>query len=600
VAKAFKQHYYKLKKRTLKKGLIKMKNVIITKLEEMLQQPEASAVAHQMRTLQKEYQKLWTAEFETAKQQFVDEGGKAKEFEYAKSPEDVKISELIDKIEKKKKEEDGKLAIEQAKNLVVRNEIIAKINDLSQVSDNIGAAIKKLVELQGQWKVTGAVSPHKYKENQADYSKAIEEFNYKLSLSKQLQEHDLKRNYEMKTELLEKIKGIKDQTNIKEAERLIKIYRNDWEEIGPVPNDKWDELKGSFRAALEEAYSKLKAHYNSVEEEKEANLNEKKALLEKIKAIITKSETASGQVWNNLTNELVALQTEWKGIGRANAKENDKVWAEFRELCDSFFEKKKAFFSVVHEKMGVIKTQKQELIAKANALKESTDWQKTGLALIKLQDAWKKVPHAGGDETKLFNQFRAACNHFFDAKKAHFGAVDASYDANLVAKEELLKKLQDFNLSEDLAANHAALKQFSADWNAAGMVPMKDKKRVNDAFYNRLDELYDKMNVSATEKFMMQFKTKLERLSNGESPELALKKEAEYFKKQMDEIQGRIKTYDNNLGFFKSSSKGVNPFMKEIEDKINAEKQKIAELNEKRKLVMAELNKLKPAEMEAK
>ena len=220
--------------------------------------------------------------------------------------------------------------------------------------------------------------------------------------------------------------------------------------------------------------------------------------------------------------------------------------------------------------------------------------------MIKLQDAWKKVPHAGGDETKLFNQFRAACNHFFDAKKAHFGAVDASFDANLVAKEELLKKLQDFNLSEDLAANHASLKQFSADWNAAGMVPMKDKKRVNDAFYNRLDELYDKMNVSASEKFMMQFKTKLERLSNGESPEFALKKEADYFKKQMDEIQGRIKTYDNNLGFFKSSTKGVNPFMKEIEDKINAEKQKIAELNDKRKMVMAELNKLKPAEMEAK
>ena len=75
---------------------------------------------------------------------------------------------------------------------------------------------------------------------------------------------------------------------------------------------------------------------------------------------------------------------------------------------------------------------------------------------------------------------------------------------------------------------------------------------------------------------------------------------ADYFKKQMDEITGRIKTYDNNLGFFKTSSKGVNPFMKEIEDKINAEKQKISELNEKRKLVMSELNKLKPAEIEKK
>lgn len=567
----------------------------------MLQQAEASAVANQVRTLQKEYEKLWTAEFEKAKQDFVDEGGKAKEFEYHKQPEDLKISELFETFHKRKKEEDATVAVDQAKNLAIRKEIIAKINDLSQVSDNIGSAIKKLVELQAQWKTIGAVSPHKYKEIQAEYSKAIEEFNYKLSLSKQLQEHDLKRNYELKTELLEKIKGLKDQPNIKEAERLIKIYRNDWEEIGPVPNDKWDELKGSFRGALEEAYSKLKEHYHSIEEEKEANLTKKKEMIEQVKAIIVKSETAGNAAWNNLTNELIALQNGWKTVGRTTQKDNDKIWAEFRELCDSFFEKKKAHFHDAHEKLAGVKAQKQDLIAKADALKDDTDWQKTSLALIRLQDAWKKVPHAGGDENKLFTKFRAACNHFFDAKKAHFDAIDSQFDNNLVAKEELIKKLNEYSLSEDHAANHAALKQFSADWNAAGMVPMKDKKRVSEAFYNRLDELYDQMNISKDEKFKMQFRTKLERMSGGENPETALRKEADYFKKQIDEIQGRIKTYDNNLGFFKSSSKGVNPFMKEIEDKINAEKQKIAELNEKRKLVMEELNKLmKPAETEKK
>lgn len=578
-----------------------MKTTIIAKLEEMLQQPEAGAVANQVRTLQKEYEKLWTAEFEKAKQDFVEEGGKAKEFEYHKQPEDLKISELLDTFHKRKKEEEATIAADQTKNLAVRKEIIAKINDLSQVSDNIGSAIKKLVELQAQWKTVGAVSPHKYKEIQAEYSKAIEEFNYKLSLSKQLQEHDLKRNYELKTELLEKIKGLKDQPNIKEAERLIKIYRNDWEEIGPVPNDKWDELKGSFRGALEEAYSKLKQHYNSIEEEKEANLAKKKDLIEKARAIILKSETAGNSAWNNLTNELIAIQNEWKTVGRTTQKDNDKVWAEFRELCDSFFEKKKLHFHDAHEKLAGVKAQKQELIAKADALKNDTDWQKTSMALIKLQDAWKKVPHAGGDENKLFMKFRAACNHFFDAKKAHFDAIDSQYDNNLVAKEELIKKLNEFSLSEDHNANHAALKQFSADWNAAGLVPMKDKKRVSEAFFNRLDELYDQMNISKDEKFKMQFRTKLERMASGENPETALRKEADYFKKQMDEIQGRIKTYDNNLGFFKSSSKGVNPFMKEIEDKINAEKQKIAELNEKRKLVLEELNKLmKPAEAEKK
>jgi len=575
-----------------------MKNGIITKLEEMIGSADISAVAHQMRALQKEYQLVWTSEFEKAKQEFIDLGGKAKEFEYAKHDDDITISKLFEKFEARKKEEDAKIALDQNKNLAVRKEIIAKINDLSQVSDNIGAAIKKLVELQKQWKESGAVSTHKYKEIQADYSKAIEEFNYKLSLSKQLQEHDLKRNYELKTELLEKIKGIKNQTNIKEAERLIKIYRNDWEDIGPVPNDKWDELKGAYRLAIDEAYSTLKAHYNSIEEEKDANLEKKNAVLEKIKNILTKAETANGQTWNNLTSELTAIQAEWKLIGRTNAKENDKAWTEFRALCDSFFEKKKAFFHVMHEKLSDIKAQKQDLIAKVNAVKDSTDWQKTGLVIIKIQDAWKKIPHAGGDETKLFNSFRAACNHFFDAKKAHFSAIDASFDSNLVAKELLLAKLLEFTLSEDTTTNHASLKQFSLDWNAAGMVPMKDKKRINDAFYNKLDELYDKMNVSVSDKMVMQFKSKIERFVNGENPEIALNKEADFLKKQIEEINARVKTYDNNLGFFKSSSKGVNPFMKEIEDKINVEKQKIAEFTDKRKMVVAELNKLRAVDIE--
>lgn len=569
-----------------------MKTTIIAKLEEMLQQPEASAVAHQMRTLQKEYQKLWTAEFEKAKQEFVDEGGKAKEFEYMKQPEDVKIAELFEKFEKRKKEEDTRLAAEQNKNLEIRKEIIQKINDLSQVSDNIGAAIKKLIELQAQWKETGSVSPHKYKEIQAEYSKAIEEFNYKLSLSKQLQEHDLKRNYELKTELLEKIKNLKDLDNIKEAERLIKVYRNDWEEIGPVPNDKWDELKGSFRAALEEAYSKLKAHYNSVEEEKENNLKLKQEVIEKLQQVIQKTENAGASQWNQYTNDVVSLQNEFKTIGRTNQKDNEKVWAEFRALCDDFFEKKKVFFNAHHEKVSGFKAQKQQLIVKANGLKDSTDWQKTGNALIKLQDEWKKIPNAGPDEHKLYQQFRAACNHFFEAKKAHFDALDASFENNLAHKEELLKKITEFVPGDNASENHAALRQFAADWNAAGMVPMKEKKRINDAFYNRLDELYDKLSMNASEKHMMQFKTKLERFANSESPEMLLKKEADYLKKQIDEVNGRIKTYDNNLGFFKSS-KGNNPFMKEIEDKINGEKQKLNDFNEKRKLVIAELNKLK-------
>lgn len=569
-----------------------MKAELISKVEELLAQAEAGAVAHQMRTLQKEYQKVWTAEFEKAKQEFIDEGGKAKEFEYAKSPEDVKISELFDRFEKKKKDEDARLAAEQNKNLEIRKEIIAKINDLSEVSENVGAAIKKLIELQSQWKETGSVSPHKYKEIQSEYSKAVESFNYKLNISKQLQEHDLKRNFELKSELVEKIKGLQAIENIKEAERLIKVYRNDWEDIGPVPNEKWEELKTQYRSVLDDIYSKIKGHYHSVEEQKEKNLDAKKELIEKVKQIISKVENAGASQWNQFTNELIAIQNEWKAIGRAAQKENDKVWAEFRALCDSFFEQKKAFFSTLNEKIAEIKIKKNKLIEQAESLKASTDWNKTGLALIKLQDEWKKLPNAGNEEHHLFQTFRAACNAFFDARKAHHEGMEASFENNLKTKEEILNRLNAFVFGEDNASNREALKQFANEWNSAGLVPMKEKKRINDAFYNKLDELYDKMNISHSEKMMMQFKTKLERFVASDDALNLLRKEADFLKKHIDEVSNTIRTYENNLGFFKNS-KGKNDLLKDVEQKMENEKQKLSDFNEKRKMIQAEIQKIR-------
>lgn len=571
-----------------------MKTELIAKLEELLTK-DAGEVAANVRTLQKEYQKLWTTEFETARQAFVDEGGKAKEFEYPKQPEDLQFESLVDKHAKLKKEADAKVASEQAKNLSVKLEIIAKINDLSKVSDNVGAAVKMLQELQSQWKNTGSVSSHKYKEVQADYSKAVEEFYYNLKIFRDLQEHDLKKNFELKTELIGKIKNIQSVENIKEAERLIKVYRNEWDEVGPVPNSKWDILKQEYKTVLDETYAKIKTHYTGIEEKKETNLHSKLELIEKAKALVAAASEGAVK-WNETTEQLIALQNEWKSVGRTTEKDNEKIWAEFRAICDTFFDKKKEYFAGQNEKFAANRKIKSELISKAEALKDSTDWQKTGADLIKLQDTWKKYPSNGDkEEPKLFARFRKACNHFFDARKNHYENLDASFEGNLTAKEAILAKLNEIKLGADNKENHEQLKAISAEWNAGGMVPMKDKKRINDAFYNKLDELYEQMNMDKNEKAIMQFRSKLDRLAASENGSELLRKESDYLKKLSDEITSRIRTYDNNLGFFKNS-KGSNSFMKEIEDKIAGEKEKIAELAAKRKLINDELTKLRDAD----
>lgn len=577
-----------------------MKTELIAKMEELLLK-DAGEVAADVRALQKEYQKLWTSEFETAKQAFVEEGGKTKEFEYHKQAEDIKFESLIEKFNKLKKDADNKTAAEQSRNLLVRQEIIAKIRDLSQLSENVGAAVRKLQELQTQWKETGPVSSHKYKEIQADYSRAVEDFYYNIKIFRDLQEHDLKKNLEHKTEIIGKLKLLQSLDNIKEAERLIKVYRNEWDEIGPVPNAKWDSLKQEYKTVLDETYAKIKGHYNSIEEQKEANLKAKQEIIEKVKALIDSVAEAKAAKWNEATDKILALQGDWKGIGRTSEKDNEKIWAEFRSLCDVFFDKKKVFFSSLNEKFSANRKIKSELIAKAEALQHSTDWQKTGLDLIRLQDTWKKYPSNGDkEEPKLFSRFRKACNTFFDAKKAHYESIDAAYEQNLVKKEEILARLNELKLGEDGAANREMLKTITHEWNEAGLVPMKDKKRINDAFYNKLDELYEQMHIDKQEKAAIQFKTKLDRLASSENGFDLLLKESDHLKKLADEINGRVRTYDNNLGFFKSSKGSNNTFIKEIEEKIAAEKSKIAELTAKRKLISEELNKLRAAAEKSK
>jgi len=571
-----------------------MKTELISKLEELLTK-EAGEVALEVRHLQKEYQKAWSIEFEKAKQQFVDEGGKIKEFEYPKTPDDIKFEALLEKFKKLKKESEDKLAKDQDKNLQIRAEIISKIKDLSQLSDNVGAAVKKLQELQTEWKTTGAVSPHKYKDIQSDYSKAVEEFYYNLKIYRDLQEHDLKRNFELKLEIIEKIKGLQNTENIKEAEHSIKAFRNEWEEVGPVPNEKWDELKSAYRAALDDTYSKIKTYYKGLEEKKENNLKSKQELIEKLRAIAGQTDLKSASAWNAKTDEIIQIQNEWKSVGRTTEKDNEKIWAEFRTLCDGFFDAKKEFFNTLHEKFADNRKIKLNIIQKAEALKDSTDWQKTTPLLIKLQDEWKKHPSNGDkEEPKLFARFRKACNAFFDAKKAHYENVDASLEGNLLVKEELLAKLNVFQLSEDLNANRSALKEFTASWNANGMVPMKEKKRLNDAFYNKIDELYNQLNISKAEKASIQYQSKVDRFLSSESPKDLLSKEADFLKKQMDEINNTIRTYENNLGFFKHA-KSDNPMLKDVMDKINFEKQKLEEINTKRKMVTTELAKLREA-----
>jgi uncharacterized protein DUF349 len=573
-----------------------MKQDIITKLENLLAHEDINRASAQIKTIQREYEEAFSKEIEKAKEDFTNDGGRSRDFVYTKSKEDEKIVELFDKFRKQKKQHSDKLQSEQEKNLEIKTGIIRDINDLSKLEVNVSGAIKKLHELQAKYKETGNVPAAKHRDILTEYNRVVDTFYFGLNLYKESQEVDLKKNFEAKTLLLEKIKNLLTLENMKDVERNIKVFRNEWEELGAVPQDKWAAVREEFRTANEQVNKKIQDFYGEKKEQLGQNLEAKKQLIEKAKALIAAETPRNEREWENKTKALIELQNEYKESGHTEQKAGDEVWKLFREVCDGFFEKKKEFYEHAKERYAEAKQKKLKLIEEAVALKTSTDWQKTGEKIMNLQQQWKRMPSTHPkDEQKLFEKFRAECNHFFEAKRMQFAQQNAELENNIQHKETIIQNLHGFAPSGNAPDDINALKEFTKQWQESGQIPPGERKRLHDAFYNKLEEFYGNISGDETEKGLIKFKLKLERLEASENGHELLLKENDFIRKQVNEIQQQCNVYENNMGFFKNA-KTKNQMMIDLENKIAAEKAKIDEWKKKQKLIKSLLDKAsKPA-----
>ncbi len=568
-----------------------MKTELIEKVELLLQSEDILGNAPEIRILQSGFETELAAETDKAKQEFIAEGGNPKEFVFNKQADDLKLEELFKTFRELKKEKEKKVLLDQMRHLELKRTIIEKIKALGNIQTQPGKAIKTLKDLQTQWKEAGAVSSHNYKELQNEYSKALEAFYYSLDIYKVMQDHDFKKNLEIKTAIIEHLTKLKEQNNIKEIERLIKVYRNEWDEAGPVQNDKWEALKTQWRSALDQIYDKLKTHYTLLEEQKEKNLAAKQHILTQTKALV-ENMPVDEEGWKKSTDAMIALQKEWKSTGFTQKGKGAESWKEFRETCDLFFDAKNVFYAGIKEVRNGLRKQKLALIETAEALSTSTAWSDTANKMIRLQADWKRIPPAGPhEEPRLFHRFRKACNVFFDAKKKHFEDIDAASVNEVKAKEDVLARFLALQLSGDEAKDKETLQAFSHEWQSGSPLPPKDRKRLNDQFYHHMDEFYSKLNIQVSELESMKFKSKLERLEKEDPSGNLLQKEFDHIKKLTEQIHLDVLKYENNLGFFKSS-KGDNPLLNEIRSKIESEKERHALMKAKLKMVREALNRV--------
>ena len=475
---------------------------------------------------------------------------------------------------------------EEGENLRRKKFLLSKMQEMIQSEENIGAAFGTYNEIHEEWKKIGDIPREKRDEIQKEYSRLLELFFYNIKIYRELKDHDLKRNKQLKEDIITQLEDLKNQSAIKELETALKRLQNEWDEIGPVQNEEWEKLKDRYWEIVRSLYDRIHQFYDERRQSLQENLTKKRELLEETIALVEASmANAAVKEWDQATEKILGIQEKWKSVGFGPKKENEEIWQEFRAQCDQFFARKKEFYGSIQGKFNEIADAKRKLIDEAKALRDSQEWKETADKLIKLQKAWKNAGHAGQKlEQKLWQEFRGACDAFFNSRQKHFEEQDKALETNLIAKQDLIAKIESYELPEDKQTALKDLKEFTSTFNAIGKVPMKQKDTIYNSYKSAIDKHYSKLKLDAAEKDKVMFQARLETIQGSPEAGRLLSKERSDIRQQIEKLKAEILQLDNNLGFF-ARSKGADVLRKEVEGKIKAAQDRIEGLKLKLKQI---------------
>ena len=460
----------------------------------------------------------------------------------------------------------SRLEAEREESLKKKKAIIEELKALVEGQEDVSSQFTAFRELQNRWREAGPVPVQSYRDINDTYQYYVEKFYDMVKINRDLRDLDFKKNLEAKEAFCAAAEKLAENENVVNAFHELQKLHEQWKEYGPVAKEKREEIWDRFKAATSVINKKYQAHFEGLKAQQEENLEKKKVLCEKLEEIAER-EIKNTADWNQLSKEIESLQAEWRTIGFATKKENQKIYDRFRAACDKFFERKREHYTTIKDSMTANLEKKQAIIEQAEALKSSTEWKKTADQLIALQKQWKEigaVPRKKSEQ--LWKRFRAACDEFFANRDANSGGEN-DYYGNLKSKKRLIEEVRAYQCSEDDAANAAQMRSFNEKWQAIGHVPFKEKDKINDEF-----------KAAMHEKFPL-FAKQRGQAYQGHSA----KNPKDSLIAKYNALQQDVVTYENNIGFFAASKNSV-PLIQQMQQKIDDAKAELRRLEEKIRL----------------
>jgi len=578
-----------------------MKQELIDKFQELIQQEQINKVKDEANALIQAFEKEKHEAIKTEKKAFVAEGGDPHYFEPSKDPLDSKFKEIENIFSDKLEQYKSELKKELDQNLEIKLALITEIKDVNENEENIGKAFNRINAIKKKWDETGAVPNHKKHEVREDYSKLVEEFYYHIKIFKELKDHDFKKNSELKTDVIERMQKLLDLKSIKEIQLLLDAYLVEWDRLGPTFQKDWPEIKEKFHLVYNEINHKISEHYKNLRDKQKENADLKQAIIDELKTI-SENVPKDHNNWVNQTNALNEIQEKYRKIGPTQKKKNDSLWEEFRGLIDQFYEAKREFYKEKKQEFKEVRSDKAQIIEAAKKIipedevnPEMIDWRKITDEIISLQKDWKQSGILKqSEERKMWVEFRGVCDIFFQKKKAFYASQIERQKENQKQKEDIIKLLEDFKPSGIAEDDHEKLRQLTYDFQQIGMVPIKSKNQISNSFTKATANVAKQLNIGAKELKSTLFKNKVDVIQNEDpAAKQKLLNEQKFIKRKIKELEDEKFQYENNLGFFKYTPDD-NPLKKEVLDKIEAVGNQIKDWKEKSKtinLALREANK---------
>ena len=437
-------------------------------------------------------------------------------------------------------------------------------------------------ELQTKWKEIGDVDAKEYEKLIAEYTKLNESFYYNINIYKELQQNDLKKNFSLKNQLVHELKELHLEPSVKEVEKKLRKIQDDWSDLGPTFSEHWEKLKEEYWTELKQVFDRVRKHYADLKEAGAKKLTEKKVLLQELTELVGQTRDDLKE-WGSQTKMIHEIREKWNTVGYTSGAESDAIWADFKAQLDIFFEGKKEVFAGVNDKYKELATQKEQLIEKAEKLKDSTDWKQATDDLKRIQQQWKNIGHAGKHaEQKLWKKFRGACDYFFEAKKNHFAEQDKANEGNLKVKETLLSKAEKTKLPTDKKEALALIQALNNEFSEAGNVPFKEKDRIYKAFRKAMDELYASLDLKGIEKAKIFLEAKIKEAEGSNNPGATYDFERTRIRKELDRITGVIAKYETNMAMF---GKGAEALLGDTIKKVDTAKTELEEQKQLLKMI---------------